>query len=142
MAGHPCALVEELHHLGTQAHVELLPDQHGGHGVVVAFDVHVGVNIDPGMFPLRICIGGAGERAEGGPVECLKQLLAGTGELFAGTGIQGQPEGSEGGIDLREGEKGVVPESGQQPALHDVDADLHLALSRGLAARAGMMAKP
>ena len=57
MAGHAFALVEEFHHLGTQTHVELLLDQRIGHGVVVAFDFHVVINIDPGVFPLGIFIG-------------------------------------------------------------------------------------
>jgi hypothetical protein len=69
--------MEEFHDLRTQTYVELLLDQRIGHGVVVAFDVHVVVNIDPGVFPLGIFIGLDGERAEGGTVKRLKKLLAG-----------------------------------------------------------------
>jgi hypothetical protein len=136
MAGHAFPLMEEFHDLRTPTDVELLLDQRIGDGGVVAFDVHVVVNIDPGVFPLGIFIGLDGERSEGGTVKCLKKLLAGAREFFAGTGIQGQQEGREGGIDLRQGEEGVVPEPGQHPALHDLDADLHLRLSAGLG-RAG-----
>jgi hypothetical protein len=57
MAGHAFVLVEEFHDLRTQTHVELLLDQRIGHGVVVAFDVHVVVNMDPSVFPLGIFIG-------------------------------------------------------------------------------------
>ena len=105
MTGHAFALVEEFHHVRTETHVELLLDQRIGYGVVVAVDFHMVVNIDPGKFPLGIFIGLDGERAEGGTVERLKQLLAGAGEFFEGTGIQGQQEGSEGGIDFSEREE-------------------------------------
>jgi hypothetical protein len=128
MASDACALVEEFHDLRTQPHIELLLDQRIGHGVVMAFDFDVIVNIDPGVFPLGICIGLGWESAEGGAVKRLTQLLTGAGEFFEGMGIQGQQEGREGGIDLREGEEGVVPEAGQHPALHDLDADFHLGL--------------
>ena len=57
MTGDACALVEEFHHLGTEAHVELLLDQRIGHGVVVAVDFHVVIDIDPGELPLGIFIG-------------------------------------------------------------------------------------
>ena len=96
MAGHAFALVEEFHDLRTQTYVELLLDQRIGHGVVVAFDFHVVINIDAGVFPLGIFIGLGGQRAEGGTVERLKQLLAGAGEFLEGTGIQCQQEGSRG----------------------------------------------
>ena len=76
------ALVEELHHLGAQTHVKLLLDQRIGHRVVVAFDVHVVVNIDPGVLPLGIFIGLDGERSEGGTVKRLKKLLAGAKGVF------------------------------------------------------------
>ena len=50
MASHAFPLVEEFHDLRTQTHVELVLDQRIGHGVVVAFDLHVVINIDTGSF--------------------------------------------------------------------------------------------
>ena len=76
MTRHASALVEEFHHLGTQAHVELLLDQRIGHRVVVAFDFHVVINIDPGEFPLGIFIGLDGQGPEGRAVE-RRQTAAG-----------------------------------------------------------------
>ena len=96
MAGHAFPLVEEFHDLRTQTHVELLLDQRIGHGVVVAFDFHVVINIDPGVFPLGIFIGLRWQGPEGGTVERLKQTLAGAREFFEGTGIQGWHEGMRG----------------------------------------------
>jgi hypothetical protein len=57
MAGHPFALVEDFHDLGTEAHLELLLDQAIGHRVVVPIHFHVVVNVDAHQFPLGILIG-------------------------------------------------------------------------------------
>jgi hypothetical protein len=67
---------EELHHGGTQAYVQLLAHQRVGHGVVVAFDLHVVINIDTGELPLGIRIGLRRQGPERRAVECVKQLLA------------------------------------------------------------------
>jgi hypothetical protein len=56
MAGHAVPPVEEFHHLGTQPHIELLLEQRVGYGVGVAFDFHMVIDIDPGVFPFGICI--------------------------------------------------------------------------------------
>jgi hypothetical protein len=57
VAGDAFALGEEFHHGSTEADVQLLAHQRVGHGVVVAFDLHVVINIDSGEFPLGILIG-------------------------------------------------------------------------------------
>jgi hypothetical protein len=57
MAGHACARGEACHDLRTQPHVALLLDERLGHGGGGAFDCHVVVNIDPGVFLRGICIG-------------------------------------------------------------------------------------
>jgi hypothetical protein len=64
--------MEEFHHLGTHAHLELLLDESIGHRIVVAFDFHVIINVDAGAFPLSICIGLDRQGLQGGAVECLK----------------------------------------------------------------------
>src|SRR5262245_20403138 len=84
MAGHAFPLMEEFHDLRTQTYVELLLDQRIEHRVVVTFDVHVVVNIDPNVFPLGIFIGLDRERSENGTVKRLKKLLAGAREFFEG----------------------------------------------------------
>jgi hypothetical protein len=57
MAGHPCALVEDFDDLRTETDLELLLDEGVGHGVVVAFNFHVGVDVNAHQFPLGILIG-------------------------------------------------------------------------------------
>ena len=54
----------------------VLAHQRVGHGVVVAFDLHVGINIDTGELPLGILIGLRRQGPERRAVECVKQLLA------------------------------------------------------------------
>jgi hypothetical protein len=76
VAGDTFPLGEELHHGGTQAYVQLLAHQRVGHGVVVAFDLHVVINIDTGELPLGIRIGLRRQGPERRAVECVKQLLA------------------------------------------------------------------
>jgi len=132
MAGHAFPLVKKFHDLCTQTYVELLLDQRIGHGVVVAFDFHVVINVDPGVFPFSIFIGLRWQGPEGGTVERLKQTLTRAREFFERTGMQGWHEGLEGRIDLSEGEEGVVPEPRENPALHDLPPDLHLGLIPGL----------
>ena len=127
----------EFHHLGTQAHVELLAHQRVGHGVGVAFDLHVVINVDPGKFPLGIRIGLHRLGPERWAVEGGTQLLAGASQRLKGAGIQRRQEGSKGGIDLHKREEGVVPEAGEHPALHNLDADLHLGLIAGFSCAGG-----
>jgi len=76
VTGDTFPLGEEFHHGGTQAYIQLLAHQRLGHGVVVAFDLHVVIDIDPGELPLSIRIGLRRQGPEGWTVECVKQLLA------------------------------------------------------------------
>lgn len=76
VAGDTFPLGEEFHHGGTQAYVQLLAHQCVGHGVVVAFDLHVVINVDPGELPLGILIGLRWQRPKRRAVEGVKQLVA------------------------------------------------------------------
>ena len=76
MASDAFPLGEECHHGGTQADVQLRSHQRVGHGVVVAFDLHVGIDIDAGEFPFGIRIVVRRQGPERRAVECGKQLLA------------------------------------------------------------------
>src|SRR5919201_1099040 len=84
VAGDPSPFGIEFHHRRTQTDVELLTHQRIGHGVVVAFDLHVIVNVDPGELPLGILIGLRRQEPECRAIEGLKQLLAGARQLLEG----------------------------------------------------------
>jgi hypothetical protein len=75
VTGDAFPLGEEFHHRGTEADVELLAHQRVGDGVVMAFDLHVVIDIHPGELPLGILIGLYGQRSECWAVEGLKQGL-------------------------------------------------------------------
>jgi hypothetical protein len=68
VAGDAFPLGEEFHHRGTEADIELLAHQGVRDRVVVTFDLHMVINVDPGEFPLGILIGLRGERLQGRPV--------------------------------------------------------------------------
>lgn len=123
-----CALVEECHHLGAQAHVKWLLAQRIGHRVVVAVAFHVVINLDSGALPRGLCIGRGGHGPESRAVERRQQLLAGAGEFLAGAGLQRGAEGGDGGRHLHQREEGGVPKPGKNPALHDLAPDLPLGL--------------
>ena len=76
MAGHPFTLVEDFDDLRTETYLELLLDQGVGHGVVVAFDFHVVVDVDAHQFPHGILIGLGGQCSESGTVQSLEHALA------------------------------------------------------------------
>jgi len=76
MAGHPCALVEDFDDLRTETDLELLLDQSVGHGVIVAVDFHVVVDVDAHQFPLGILLGLGGQWSESGTVKGLEHALA------------------------------------------------------------------
>jgi hypothetical protein len=76
VAGDAFPLGEEFHHRGTEADIELLAHQGVRDRVVVTFDLHMVINVDPGEFPLGILIGLSWQRPKRRAVEGVKQLLA------------------------------------------------------------------
>jgi len=57
MTCHTGPFVEDFYHPGAHAHLELLLDEGIGHGIGVAVDFHVIIDVDARAFPLRLCIG-------------------------------------------------------------------------------------
>lgn len=56
VASHPLAFVQQLHDVGCEPHIELLFDQRLGPRVVMPLDLNMVIDIDPGTFPLGVCI--------------------------------------------------------------------------------------
>ena len=56
VAGHAFALEQHFHHLGGEAHIELLFDQGIGHRVVMPINLDMVIDIDPDAFPLGVFI--------------------------------------------------------------------------------------
>ena len=137
MARHTDPFVEEFHHPGTHAHLELLLDEGIGHRRVVAFDFHVIINVDASPFPLGIFIGLGRQRLQGRAVERLKKTLSRAGQFLEGAGIEGRQELADRRVDLGEREEGVVPQPGHNPALDHLHPDFDLSLVPGLGSAGG-----
>ena len=89
VAGHPCALVEDFDDLRTQTYFELLLDQAIGHGIIVAVDVDMVIDVHADQFPLGIFIGLRRQGAQGGTLQRLEDALAGAGEFLKRAPIEG-----------------------------------------------------
>jgi hypothetical protein len=88
VAHDPGALVKEFDDMRAQAHIELLLDQGVRYGVVMAVGLHVVVDIDAGLLPLRVFIGVHRERPERRALKGLKHALPGAGQLLAGPPVE------------------------------------------------------
>ena len=84
MAGDAVALVEQLHGVCAQAHVELLAGQDVGDGVVVACDLDVIVDVDPSAVPLGVDISLGGQRLHRGALERLEHRAPRAGKFLEG----------------------------------------------------------
>jgi len=137
MTGHPLALVEDFHSLATQADLQLWLPQGRGDRVIVAVNVHVRVHVHAHQFPLGILRGLRGEWAEGRTVQRLEDAVARAREFLQRPRIERGQEGSNGGMHLLQGEERVVPQPGENPALHDLYAHFDFGLVAGLARPGG-----
>jgi len=118
MARHPCALVEDCHHLGTEAPLERLRDQGGGHGGGVACDVHMVVEVDTPQCPLGLRRGLGGQCSESGTVKGLAHALACPRQWRAGPLVEGPQHVGKRGGPLQEGAAGVGAEAREPPPFH------------------------
>ncbi len=73
----PPTLVEDFDGLVGGPDVHFLAAQGVGHAVVMLFEDHMIVNVDPGHFPDGVLIGSRRERRQPGLVQFDKQLPAG-----------------------------------------------------------------
>ena len=66
MAGHPVVFAEDFDGGGSESEVDLFFDQRIRDAVVMAVDLHMIVDIDPGLFPFGELVGLFGKRLQGG----------------------------------------------------------------------------
>ncbi len=142
---------------GGGASLDLDPgaDQAVGHGVVVGVDLEVLVDVDAGFLHLGVAIRDARQGFERRSVETFEEFSARAGQLAEGALVEVFEQLGDGGVELGEGEEGVVAKTRQDPSLDDLYCDLDLcfitgpttctatstfALSRGRRGRAGKTA--
>ena len=119
MAGHALILVEALDGRGGEPDIQRLVHQGGGDAVVVAFDLHMRIDIHPRRPPLGIDVGLGRQRLQRGPIHRVELRLPTAREFFEGTAIQPVQTGGDRRVELRQTEEGLMAQPGQDPALHE-----------------------
>ena len=92
-----------------------------GNAVVVPIHLDMVVDVDPGLFPFRILIGGGRQGKEGRFVNGVKEVLSCGIEFLELAGIKVGEFLGNAAVEFCQGEKGVVPESSQDPAFGNED---------------------
>jgi hypothetical protein len=142
MARHSPAPGEHLDRAGRRPDVDSLADEAVRDAVVVALDLDVVVDVDPGSLPDRVLVRDGRQRPEGRPVERREQTVARACELAERPGVEPGDPLADRPVGLGEGKEPAVAEGCRDPAFGEQDPCSTFALSRGLYGRAGMIAVP
>ncbi len=122
MAGHPLALVEDLHDGVGDAEADLLVDQGVGHRVKVAVHLHVIVDMDLGLLPAGQLVAVGGKRRKSGFFLGEEELLSRPGPAsLEGTAVEIVQQTPDRLVQRDEVEEGPRPEPGQDPAGDQLD---------------------
>ncbi len=131
MGGHPAVFKEDLHGLGGEAHLDLLAHELVRHAVAVAVDLDMVVDVHASLCPLGKLVGGCRKRLKGGLIDALEELAPTLSDFLHGTAVELEEFVFDGSIQLSDGEKCVVPQSGQNPPLGHLHAGFHLGFVPG-----------
>ena len=131
MAGDALAAMEALDGVGGDAHVHLFFDERMGHGVVMAMDLDVIVDVDPGLLPLGVFVRVDGKGAQGRFIQLLKQGAPGARQFLEGPVVERLEQRPDGAVQLGQGEALTVAQRGKNPSLYHLYRDLGLRLVTG-----------
>ena len=131
MAGDALAAMEALDGVGGDAHVHLFFDERMGHGVVMAMDLDVIVDVDPGLLPLGVFVRVDGKWAQGRFIQLLKQGAPGARQFLEGPVVERLEQRPDGAVQLGQGEALTVAQRGKNPSLYHLYRDLGLRLVTG-----------
>lgn len=137
MRGNPVPLVEAFHCGFSVAHIDLLPDHPVGNAVEMPFHLDVVVDVYPGNLPLGILVRDFRQRQHCRFVQLLETSPPGAGEFPEGTVVQEFQPFFDGGIRLGQSEEGVMPQTGQDEPLHELDSGFNLGFVSWLADAGG-----
>jgi hypothetical protein len=98
----------------------------------VALHLDMVVDVDPGLFPLRILIRGRRQGKEGGFVNGFEEVLSCGIEFLELAGVEVGEFLGDARVELRQGEEGVISESGQDPSFGDKDRRFRLSFILGM----------
>ena len=121
MARYPLILEKHLHRGGCDPHIHLLSDQLIGYAIVMAVNLDMIVDIDPGLFPFGVLIPARRKGFECGLVQGLEKVSAGGIEFFKPAVIQVRESVGNGLIELGNAEEGMVSQRCQDPSLSHKD---------------------
>jgi hypothetical protein len=117
MRGHALAAVKNLHGGSSVTSFDLLADELIGRGIVVAFHLHVVVQSDANLLPLREHIRVERQACQRGPIEFLVQLRASAGQLAEWFLIQLGHQFPDRFVQLPQAEELTLPQHGHHPTL-------------------------
>jgi hypothetical protein len=119
MHGDPLPLVEALDRRGGDPGLDDLVHEGKRHGVVVAVELDVVVDVDAGGCPLAVDEGLGWQRPQGRPVQPLEELATAGPVQTHGPGVQVGEQLRDAGVEGREGEEGLVAEPREDPPFGD-----------------------
>ena len=128
MGRHQLAAVEDLHRLRRDARLHLLAQQPERHRVEVLVDLDVVVEVHPAALPVGIFIGRRRQRLQGGPVDLLIERASGGAPAAHRPVVELIDQLADRLVQLGQREEPPVAQPRQDPALHHLNADLHLRL--------------
>ena len=128
MGRHQLAAMEDLHRLRRDAHVHLFAQQPERHRVEMLLDLDVVIEIDPAALPVRIFIRRRRQRHAARGDRVARTARAVSCPSRAWTVIELADQLADRLVQLGQGEEPLVAQPGEDPALHDLDADLDLRL--------------
>ncbi len=137
MAGNAVAAVKALDGVVGDPDLDLLLDQGVRHRVVVPPDVHVVVDMYPGLLPFGIDITLCRQRLQGRLVQLLEVIAPTTGQLPERAVVELLQQFTDAGFELPKREVLTVAQCRQYPPLNDQHATLHLGLVPGFSGSCG-----
>ena len=100
MGSHPAASEEGFHGVLGEPDIELLFDQCIGHRVVMAIDLDVIVDVDPGLFPVGIDLGLNRERLQRRFIQALEAGTPAAGQFLERVRIELFQQFPDGPVEL------------------------------------------
>jgi hypothetical protein len=142
MARHACPLGEECHHLCTEPHVERLFDQPRGHGGVMAVDFDMVIDMDRACCHSAYADGWSGRGRSTGCSSASNSSGREPGNFLKDRAFRPGKSGWRDALTPASEKKVWCRSRASIQCSTTCTPTSTLALSRGLAARAGMTAKP
>src|SRR5215510_7268879 len=96
------------------------------HAVVVAVDLDVIVNVDTCFLPFSIFVSLRGQWFENRPFNRFKLRMTRAGQFFERLMIELLDQWFDGSVEFRQSEESQLPQSSQNPALNNLNADFDL----------------